>query len=193
MLKISQSIPLFQYLYITDCVCVANRLWKNIIQQVAEFSKDCIVYSSCKVHHAISVSTTVTCTRIQSGTLWVWLFWSSVQKFVSESSARACMHTRMFVCVCVCTDSGAASLEGRVQNDYLKCRNLMSSKIFNLLIQIKVHWLWLLNSLFLLWTATPIMCTGCHKHSYATGLKEYQLIIILLLFTSVRQTQLSLH
>ena len=40
----------------------------------------------------------------------------SNQKFVSESSS--CVYVR--ACVCVHMDSGAATVDGRMQNDYLK-------------------------------------------------------------------------
>jgi len=76
---------------------VANRHSNNILQQVAKFGKDAIVHSSCKVHHVISINTRIICIKIKSDIFLVWLFWlSSGQKFVSESSARACL------CVCVC-------------------------------------------------------------------------------------------
>ena len=85
----------------------------------------------------------------------------------------------MCVCVCVYTDSGAAVLDGRMQNDCLKFKNLTwhDQQIIDPHQSTLYKRLWFLNSWFLFWTAILIMCPCPHKPSYATGLKEYQLSI----------------
>jgi len=45
-----------------------------VLQQVANYGEDSIVYFSCKLHHVISVSTTVSYITILSPTYRVWSF-----------------------------------------------------------------------------------------------------------------------
>jgi len=82
--------------------------------------------------------------------------------------------------VSVCTDTGEASLGGRVWNDGVKSQNFIRC-----VPQVSNYWSkslnkpsWFLKSWLHLWTAIQIMCHGRHKPSYATGLVEFQLTII---------------
>jgi hypothetical protein len=109
-------------------MCVANWHWSDKLLQVTNVGKGSIIYCSCKAHYTISVSTTVTCVRIQSSTYLVWAF-LIIRTNICLSKKRVCMH------VCVCTDSGAATLDGRLENNYHKWRNYIWSAQ-----QILIYW-----------------------------------------------------
>jgi hypothetical protein len=76
--------------------------------------------ANCTAQHFISVSTTANFIRTQSPTFWVrpsLIVRSEVYIWKQFMCICAC------ICVCVYTDSGVATLDGRVQNEYLKWRN----------------------------------------------------------------------
>ena len=87
----------------------------------------------------------------------------------------------MCMCICVCTESGTATLGGRVQNEYFKWTHFIwcAQQILNYSSTTMNKVLWFFKSWFLLWTPILVMCPRSHKPSYVydTALKEYQISI----------------